>query len=350
MAHKSYEDYTVEDFITDESFINWVVNPESIHQHFWESWVAQHPERRKDIEEARQFIRSMGFETHRLSAAEVAYDRRKLKDSIQQTTPVKQHPAVFMRARMWSRVAAMFVGLLTLAFAYYYLQQSEQQLTYTTAYGETKTVVLPDSSVVTLNANSTLTYPAGWEQREVWLEGEAFFNVRKVLLAESIPSQQLSDPARAKFTVHTEDVTVEVLGTEFNVNNRRGKTEVVLNSGKVKLKAKSLKDTEIEMIPGDYVAFAGELQAFERKRVNAEDYSAWKQNQLVFKNTSFAGIASTLKDNYGLHIVFEHPDLARFRFTGTTPADSLDVLFTKLSRLFPIKIIQKEGQIIMKKQ
>jgi len=46
----------------------------------------------------------MSIETHRLPAADVAYDHRKRKDAIQQTTPVKQHPAVFKHPRVWNQV------------------------------------------------------------------------------------------------------------------------------------------------------------------------------------------------------------------------------------------------------
>lgn len=358
MEHKSYDDYHLEDFIIDATFIDWVLNPMSLHHKFWEVWVAQHPERSKEVEEAREFIRSIHFETHRLPEEVVTHDHRKLKDAIRRTDKAKKQPAGMFHLRNWSRVAAVFAGFLMVAFAFYFIYQyqSPSMIKYATAYGETQIITLPDNSIVTLNANSTLQYAAQWEEREVWLDGEAFFDVKEILLSdqsEDGSASQLSEPSTAekvKFAVHTEDVKVEVVGTEFNVHNRRGKTEVVLNSGKVKLSAKSLKDTEIEMLPGDYVAFAEDLQKFERKRVNAEDYSAWRQNQLVFRNASFAEIAAILQDNYGIQFVFEYPDFEEFRFTGTTPADSLEVLYTKLTRLFPIKIDQQETQIYIEKQ
>ena len=360
MAHKSYEDYTIEDFITDASFIDWVMNPESLHQHFWESWESQHPERSKDIQAARQFIRGIGFETHRLPAAAVAHDYRKLNYAIQQTPPVKQPPVFMMHPRIWSRVAAVFIGLLTLAFAYYYVTQEPQMLEYTTAYGETKTIILPDRSVVTLNANSTIQYLVGWEERKVWLQGEAFFEVKKIMLYDGMEEvnenkRRLSDqeqlaPEKVKFVVHTEDVMVEVLGTKFNVHHRRGKTAVVLNSGKVKLTANTRQDTGIEMLPGDYAAFSEEQHTFERKQVHAEDYSAWKKNQLVFRNAAFTEIATVLGDNYGLQTEFRNPDIAHYRYTGTTPADNLNELFTKLSLLFQVKVTQVSNQIIIEKQ
>lgn len=85
---------------------------------------------------------------------------------------------------------------------------------YATQYGEQRVVELPDHSVVSLNANSTLRFRNDWSQantlREVWLDGEAFFSVQK----------QEGAAGPAKFIVHTNDLDVEVLGTRFNVSNR----------------------------------------------------------------------------------------------------------------------------------
>jgi ferric-dicitrate binding protein FerR (iron transport regulator) len=191
----------------------------------------------------------------------------------------------------------------------------------------------------------------------VWLAGEAFFEVKELTLpaeAEKIISkvskQGQSQPVKVKFRVQTEDVMIEVVGTEFNVHQRRGKTAVVLNSGKVKLTANQHTNTGIEMLPGDYAAFSDEGRTFERKQVHAEDYSAWRQNQLIFRNASLAEVASLLKDNYDLQTEFKNPEAENFRYTGTTPANNPDELFTKLSLLFPIKVSREGKQIIIDKQ
>src|SRR5690606_15777064 len=103
--------------------------------------------------------------------------------------------------------------------------QSSSWLQCTTGYGETRKINLPDGSLVVLNANSELKYESNWQQapmREVWLQGEAFFEVVKTT-------------EEKQFIVHTGSLDVEVLGTQFNVHNRHQKVQVVLSSGKVKL-------------------------------------------------------------------------------------------------------------------
>lgn len=105
--------------------------------------------------------------------------------------------------------------------------------------------VLPDHSRVTLNANSRVTY---YEEthpqpvREVFLEGEAFFSVVHQERASPVP-----------FIVRTPDLTVQVLGTEFNVNTRRGRTQVVLDDGQIELQLPS--EQKAAMKPGDLVEY-----------------------------------------------------------------------------------------------
>jgi ferric-dicitrate binding protein FerR (iron transport regulator) len=102
---------------------------------------------------------------------------------------------------------------------------------------------------VLLNANSQLRTPARWPagaRREVWLEGEAFFQVTKKGAAPG------GGTDGARFVVHTGQVDVAVLGTRFNVTNRRGQTTVTLNEGKVKLEEGDL-DGAVIMEPGELV-------------------------------------------------------------------------------------------------
>ena len=116
--------------------------------------------------------------------------------------------------------------MLLLGVSLWYAWLAQSTSTYVTRYGETQTILLPDSSTVLLNANSRLTLSTDWtDTREVWLEGEAFFRVRKI--------KRITSPASAehvKFIVRTDRLNVEVLGTEFNVRQRSEKTAVLLKS------------------------------------------------------------------------------------------------------------------------
>ena len=133
----------------------------------------------------------------------------------------KERPPIWLLPH---RVAAGLVGLLiaALAILWYYHQNNHLQ-TIDTGYAQLREVMLPDGSIVTLNANSTLRYSTDWNHqdiREVWLEGEAFFSV-----AHTSDNQ--------KFVVRAGSMDVKVVGTEFNVHSRREEVNVVLQTGRV---------------------------------------------------------------------------------------------------------------------
>ncbi|MGD1895272.1 MAG: FecR family protein [Cyclobacteriaceae bacterium] len=112
-----------------------------------------------------------------------------------------------IRQLIWYR-AAVVSGLVLTAALVWFLLKADSLTEYATDYGEIRTLTLPDSSRVTLNANSAIHYAAKWDvdvAREVWLDGEAYF---------SVTHTQNDQP----FIVHvTDGLRVNVLGTEFNV-------------------------------------------------------------------------------------------------------------------------------------
>lgn len=191
-----------------------------------------------------------------------------------------------------------------------------------------------------MNANSSVSYAADWNEdqpREVWLKGEAFLKVLKK-----------GTGGNAKFKVHTEVLAVEVLGTEFNVNNRRRNTKVVLSSGKVRLKLhKRLEGQSVTMQPGDYVEYAEEKTSIRKKKVDTAFYTAWVDNKLLFDKTSLKDIAVLVKDNYGMQLTFQDEELADKRFTGMVPADDVELLLETLIKLYDLEMVRENGQVVL---
>lgn len=170
------------------------------------------------------------------------------------------------------------------------------EMVFQTGYGEREEIVLDDGSIVTLNANSKIQWSSDWNEtklREIVLEGEAFFEVKK---RDGIP-----------FTVRTEDLAVEVLGTSFNVDNREAKTEVYLEEGEVNLKllpkteSEQLFDEEnILMKPGDQVRYIARENKIEKEEGQTMiTAAAWKNNVLNFKNMKFSEVLNLLREIYG---------------------------------------------------
>lgn len=256
---------------------------------------------------------------------------RALFDNIH--TRIQSSPESNGKRHMLYKIAASLAAILLVGFVLYQYYPTAT-IEYTTAYGQTKKVVLPDSSVVTLNANTKIRVPENWDQnsvdREVWLEGEAFFEVKKW--------------QGKTFTVYAGDVVVEVLGTSFNVEDRRCKTQVVLNTGKVKLKLVNEKQV-YDMKPGDLVRYTERKEVMEQRSVDPEIYSAWKDHKLIFQDTKLKDIALLIEDNYGYKVHIKDKTLLNRRFTGSVPSDNIDMLLDKISLLFSIKV-QKENNVI----
>ena len=211
-----------------------------------------------------------------------------------------------------------------------------------TAYGEKKLILLPDSSVVTLNANSTLKYNRddfSGLLREVWLTGEAFFDIKKKRIGEK----------SSQFIVYSDDLRIEVLGTKFNVNSRRETTKVVLESGKVLLSVEDDDPKKLIMKPGDMVAYSKRGKKLELKKVDPKNYSGWKQNTLIHHDgVTVNEIARTIKDNFGYNVIIEDPEIRGKVYKGVFPAENIDVLLQSLSKSFDLAVIKNNNQILLK--
>lgn len=250
-----------------------------------------------------------------------------------------------LTAPVTRRIAATVTGMLLISIALLVYFLKKDFLEHKTAFGEITTVWLPDSSAVTLNANSSLRHASRWkpgESREVWIKGEAFFSVKHT--AE-----------HQKFTVHAQNAAIEVLGTTFNVNNRHQQVAVVLNTGKIRLKRtsgdiKAPEDKQFVMNPGDFVAISNDNGKVARKKVDPEQYCSWTKRKLIFDDTPVADIIQSLEDHFGMNIIVEDKTIQQHRYSGTIPLDDVDIFFQTLSKTLGMVIVEKADGYIIKKE
>ncbi len=331
-----YHQYDVEDFVADAFFNRWVKQADDETNHFWEKWHTAHPEKVETIAQAKSIVNFLHFSVEGASEQEKQEVKTRVMERIKSkpNSLVKIHPV-----RRYFSIAAAVTLLLLGTFLVWQFGLSQTKQGYQTRFGEQQEILLPDSTLVKLNANSSLEFEKGWtagQAREVWLEGEAFFEV-----------VEQPDAADGRFIVHTGQLDVEVLGTSFNVQARHGETQVVLNTGKVKLHQldQANDEKDIFLAPGEMATLS--QQQLSKSRVNPQLYSSWKDNRLFFENESILKIAQRLSDTYGYEVKVEKEAWLELKFTGSCPADDISMLLTALSETFDIKISRNNQQIIL---
>jgi transmembrane sensor len=355
-----YQQFSTEDFIQDEFFIEWVTMPDASSDQFWKSWMAEHPEKLDEIFEAKAFIEKLRKEAQEplLSIARTESLWSGIHQHVEeedQPLTISPSPKKPLNRFRKLGIAASFLLIASLASLFWY-QSLPSDIYYQTRYGEIKEILLPDSSRVFLNANSELVVSGDWntlQEREVQLKGEAYF----------IVSTQPSPEGARKFTVHTRDFDVVVLGTRFNVINRENRKRVVLEEGKIDLQLKPDKDLpalhqdaprqkSIAVKPGERAEIAAEAkdEPLHIEKVNTQVYSAWKTRELVFDHTPFQELISIIEDNYGYKVRVQDPELLGRKLSGTVPSDNLNTLLKSLELIFDIEISRpKEGQLVFSK-
>ena len=348
----NYTQYSINEFVLDDSFRRWVFQPDEQTMSFWHTFMLRHPAQQAVIEEASSILLHLRIQNDDLTDAsreriwqvlEAAYAEQLLAPVL----PVERSQPFLKRlirypVRQW-QVAASLTGLFLLAGGGWVLRHTWSRQEIHTQYGELTTVTLPDGSLVRLNGNSTLKYPNDWsdtDDREVWLDGEAFFRVAKKQTARG----------RLKFITHTPNLDISVLGTQFNVNTRRGNTVVVLSEGKVELsKPNDRKARVILMKPGDLATAQAGIEQVAVRPAKPRLHTAWTKHQFAFDNTSLQEIAQQLNDTWGVTLIFEDNALADRRFTGNLSSQDLETLITTLATTFDLQADRNGDRIYLRR-
>jgi transmembrane sensor len=327
-----------EDLLLDESFKKWALGSDPAASLRWEAWLQAHPEKEGLVREAKRLLALISFESHHMPEEE---SRRILQSILAKPRPVPHKTRVvsmvLQSVRTWHKVAAALAVLMVACLAYYLMPEKNRALRYATDFGQVQTIILPDSSKVVLNANSKLRVNSGQEVREVWLEGEGFFSVRK-------KARQEGD-GYTKFIVHTQSLSVEVLGTEFNVKDRPTERRVVLSSGKVRLDI-GQNTTPLYMKPGESVKLVGQQKRVVREWIDPQAFTAWVNRKMILKGTTVTELAVTLRELYGYEVRLEDKSIGERTLSGTLPTNDPEALLDALSTLLKVEV-SRQGQLVV---
>lgn len=272
---------------------------------------------------------------------------------------------------VWQAAASIILiislGLATLLFAKRTANNGSQELTNQTIVplGSKSQVILPDGSVVTLNAGSKLTYDIATFStlRHVNLVGEGYFKVKS---SKDVP-----------FIVNASGINVKATGTEFNVkaypdenyletiliegvveigNSDETKNRLTLKPNErfiyIKKKNISLIDTDDENLKGkeftlpNFQSDENTVLKYIETHLDPKALTSWKEENWKIDRETLKFLAVKLERKYDVKITFADEELKKFRFNGTLQDESLEQVLNAMSLTSPIKYEIKGKDVI----
>lgn len=359
-----YKNYTVEDFLADDYFIQWLNDPEEEHEAFWTEFVAKYPKQRVNVEQAKFIVSMFQHEQEKLSLDET-YDI--WNDVVRSNKRSKVG-----RWGKWMRYAAMMVLVFISGAVSFYvyettrevhyelsevndpnqgeakivlsdgteisLEKNESEITYDSfgsqlvvnndtikqssnegkklmnkviiPYGKKSMIMLSDGTKVWLNAGSQLVYPSVFlrNKREVVLVGEAYFDVTK----------NQDKP----FIVRTAELNVRVLGTKFDVSAYPEDDFVAttLEEGSVglEIKGKGLlaEDKQIMLTPNQKISLNKATRETTVRVVDVSMYTSWKEGILKSESEDLIRLIKKIERYYNIEISLKDPLVAGYKISG----------------------------------
>jgi transmembrane sensor len=247
--------------------------------------------------------------------------------------------------RSFLKYAAVFILAFILgSLSFYFIRQNEYTdlsslyNTIEVPYGQRSHMTLYDGTKVWLNSGTKFRYPVAFNPhtREVFLEGEAYFNVAK-------------DPNHP-FVLNAGRLKVKVLGTHFNVCAYPGDNEfsTTLDEGSV-----DAVDTKsglgVILSPGEQVVLNRKMDGMKSQKVDTELYTSWKENLLKFEDAPFEEVVKKMQRWYDVKIIVDPSMDVRQRFTMTVKTESLREVLQLVSKTTKMNYEINKNKVVIKK-
>lgn len=333
MKKADYSGFEATDFLDNTDFIRFIKYKHADDVVFWNEWQSEYPEQLNAFNQASLQLRLI------LSAGEYPV-RRGLQDDIfaaVQHTILQNKNTLKVQRRKYYWSAGIAASLLLGIYGAWFFNST---ITLTAAYGTHVAYTLPDGTHIKLNSNSVLSYPRSinWNKvREVSLNGEAYFKVKH--LNKNSADIQNGD----RFMITTPHLLVEVLGTEFNLKDRRNRAEIMLVQGKVNVTSIQTGQAYI-MKPGNSVLWHSDRLQL-KQQVDSLEKTAWLKGKLLVNQTSAKDIINEFEDLYGYHVVLEDTTKANKKIDGVISIKSEEAMLFVISHILNVNI-KKEGKTI----
>lgn len=194
-------------------------------------------------------------------------------------------------------------------------------------FGQKFRIILSDGTKVWLNSGSRLRFPKNLntsaQNRMVYLEGEAYFDVTK-------------DEGRP-FIVNAENLDIKVLGTQFNVSAYKsdGKIATTLVEGSVNVYDNSNPDEKILLSPNYQAAFVKKNGTLTKQKVDIRSYTAWMKDRLIIDHLSFEQIIQKLERTYNVSIVNKVDSLNEEVYNGEFENEPIEAILNTIASSTP---------------
>lgn len=330
---KKFAGYSVEDFVKEEKFINWVKLSDPEEDLFWNEFLKIYPAQHDILDQARLIVMQLA------AAAKMPFDQEDVRDIWQKIEtslmdePLNSRPAVYLNWKKWVAAASVILvaGMLWLNNQPSKIKEGTYSMLVEKAEIPLKEVVnttagpikitLPDQSIVTLEQNSRLSYVNNFKgkERKVFLSGDAFFNVTK-------------NPDKP-FVVYANELVTKVLGTSFRINAFEENKEVTVSvrTGRVFVFAnqdfKNLNSgkNEVVLIPNQKAVFSRKNETISRSLIDKPEVIVSQEELLErsFSNAPLPDIFEALEKVYGVKLVFDKELFANCRLTTSLGSETL---------------------------
>ena len=364
---KDFRLFDIDDFLTDDDFIRWVQEAKKEDNEFWNSWLAQHPDKHLTIEEARRILQILSPRKAVVDDLEKEIEVKKLLDTIgaqpadQPETPVLH---ISRHKKWWYAAAVFFIALAatvsyfvftknatTGKFDYANVTPSKQLVENVNSSANPVRLVLPDESIVELGAGSRIAYANNFDSsqtRDIYLSGEATFTVVK-------------NPAHP-FRVFANEIVTKVLGTTFTVRSFKKDSiiQVSVRTGKVSVYSQETTSDLETRTPNQLKGIILTVnQELVYKKSNREFKKTLLQNpvvisrdtvdqkSMVYDDAPLEKVFAQLSKIYGVSIVYDNDLMKKCTVTADLRSETfyrkLDLICKAIGANYEII----DGQVVI---
>ncbi|MEO6191345.1 MAG: FecR domain-containing protein [Saprospiraceae bacterium] len=294
----NYSHYKTQDFLEDSDFIDYLLTSDTHKSAFWEQILQENLHLKEAFDEAKAIFKAIKYKNiqPRLGSKE------KIWNSIQANTVIN-HSQNPKKTKLWPYLLS---AAASLALILYFTLLRTDVVIESSLLAQTKIVRLPDSSFVTLNAGSEISYDnlSYNSNRKLKLKGEAFFQVKK----------------GSSFIVTTDIGEVRVLGTSFNIYSRKNIMSVLCFTGKVGVK---FNYSEKDYILTHGMEIKSENHSISSSTIEVEDFKSWRDGYFYYENAPLSQVMEELQRQYELKELQYSNNLLNYRYTGFFKKDKI---------------------------